>query len=84
MRNAGGPLVNAVAINIVYLLGGVIVVETVFAFPGIGQGLVQATGASDVFTVQAVAVLLGAMFIAVSLTADCLVTYLNPRLKAAP
>jgi peptide/nickel transport system permease protein len=83
MRNAGVPLVNAVAINIVYLLSGVIVVEWVFAFPGIGQGLVQATGTSDVFTVVAIAVLMGAMFIAVSLAADCVVAFLNPRLKAA-
>jgi peptide/nickel transport system permease protein len=83
MRNAGVPLVNAVAINIVYLLSGVIVVEWVFAFPGIGQGLVQATSTSDAFSVQAIAVLMGAMFIVVSLTADCVVAYLNPRLKAA-
>ena len=82
MRNAGVPLVNAVAINIVYLLSGVIVVEWVFAFPGIGQGLVQATSTSDAFSVQAIAVLMGAMFIVVSLTADCVVAYLNPRLKA--
>ena len=83
MRNAGVPLANAVAINIVYLLSGVIVVEWVFAFPGIGQGLVQATSTSDVFSVQAIAVLMGAMFIVVSLTADCVVAYLNPRLKAS-
>ena len=82
MRNAGGPLVNAVAINIAYLLSGVIVVEWVFAFPGIGQGLVQATSTSDAFSVQAIAVLMGAMFIAVSLAADGVVTYLNPRLRA--
>jgi peptide/nickel transport system permease protein len=82
MRNAGVPLVNAVAINIVYLLSGVIVVEWVFAFPGIGQALVQATSTSDVFTVVAIAVLLGAMFIVVSLAADCVVACLNPRLKA--
>ncbi len=83
MRNAGVPLVNAVAINIVYLLSGVIVVEWVFAFPGIGQGLVQATSTSDAFNVEAIALLMGAMFIGVSLAADLLVAYLNPRLKAA-
>jgi peptide/nickel transport system permease protein len=83
MRNAGVPLVNAVAINIVYLLSGVIVVEWVFAFPGIGQGLVQATSTSDAFNVEAIALLMGAMFIVVSLAADFLVAYLNPRLKAA-
>ena len=83
MRNAGIPLVNAVAVNIVYLLSGVIVVETVFAFPGIGAGLVQATSTSDAFNVQAIALLMGAMFIIVSLLADVAVAYLNPRLKAA-
>jgi peptide/nickel transport system permease protein len=83
MRNASVPLVNAVAINLVYLLSGVIVVENVFAFPGIGQLLVQAIGAGDTITVQAIALVMGAMFIAISLAADLLVVYFNPRLKAA-
>ena len=83
MRNAAVPLVNAVAINIVYLLSGVIVVENVFAFPGIGQLLVQAIGAGDTITVQAIALVMGAMFILISLAADVLVVYFNPRLKPA-
>lgn len=83
MRNAAVPLVNAVAINLVYLLSGVIVVENVFAFPGIGQALVQAIAQGDVLTVQAIALVMGAMFIAISLVADLLVVYFNPRLKAA-
>jgi peptide/nickel transport system permease protein len=83
MRNAAVPLVNAVAINIVYLLSGVIVVENVFAFPGIGQALVAAIGAGDVITVQAIALVMGAMFIAISLAADLLAVYFNPRLRTA-
>jgi peptide/nickel transport system permease protein len=83
MRNASVPLVNAVAVNVVYLLSGVIVVEWVFAFPGIGQGLVQATSTSDAFNVEAIALLSGAFFIAVSLAADIAVAFLNPRLKGA-
>jgi peptide/nickel transport system permease protein len=83
MRNASVPLVNAVAVNVVYLLSGVIVVEWVFAFPGLGQGLVQATSTSDAFNVMAIALLSGAFFIAVSLAADIAVAFLNPRLKAA-
>jgi peptide/nickel transport system permease protein len=82
MRNAGVPLVNAVAINIVYLLSGVIVVENVFAFPGIGQGIVQAIQTTDVYNVLAIAMLMGALFVAMSVVADVLVAYLNPRLKA--
>jgi peptide/nickel transport system permease protein len=83
MRNAAVPLVNAVAINIVYLLSGVIVVENVFAFPGIGQLLVQSIGAGDTTMVQSIALVMGAMFILISLAADFLVVYFNPRLKAA-
>ena len=84
MRNAAVPLVSAVAINIVYLLSGVIVVENVFAFPGIGQALVQAIGGGDVITVQAIAIDMGAMFIAISFAADLLAIYFNPRLRTAP
>ncbi|MDQ3858400.1 MAG: ABC transporter permease, partial [Actinomycetota bacterium] len=83
MRNAAVPLVNAVAINIVYLLSGVIVVENVFAFPGIGQLLVQAIASGDTTMVQSIALVMGAMFILISLAADFLVVYFNPRLKAA-
>ena len=82
-RNAAVPLVSAVSINIVYLLSSVIAVEWVFGFPGLGQGLVQATQTSDAFNVEAIAVLSGAVFIAVSIAADIAVAYLNPRLKAA-
>lgn len=83
MRNAAVPIVNAVALNLVYLLGGVIVVETVFAFPGMGQALVEAIGSGDVITVQAIGLLMGAMFIGISLVADLFVIYFNPRLKTA-
>ncbi len=82
MRNAGVPLINAVAVNIVYLLSGVIVVENVFAFPGIGQGLVQAIQTTDVYNVLAIAVMMGALFVIVSMVADICAAYLNPRLKA--
>jgi peptide/nickel transport system permease protein len=83
MRNAAVPMVNAVAINIVYLLSGVIVVENVFAFPGIGKALIDAIQNGDTIAVQAIALVMGAMFIVISLVADFLVVYFNPRLKAA-
>jgi peptide/nickel transport system permease protein len=83
MRNAGVPLINAVAVNIVYLLSGVIVVENVFAFPGIGQGLVQAIETTDVYNVLAIAMMMGALFVIVSVVADIVAAYLNPRLRAA-
>lgn len=81
MRSAAVPVVNAVAINIVYLLSGVIVVENLFAFPGIGQGLVQGIEQADTSTVLAITTVLGALFIALSFVADVLVVYFDPRLK---
>jgi peptide/nickel transport system permease protein len=83
MRNAAVPIVNAVAINLVYLIGGVIVVENVFSFPGIGQALIQAIGHGDAITVQAIALVFGGIFILISLFADMLVVYFNPRLRSA-
>ena len=82
MRNAATPIVNAAAINLVYLLSGVIVVENLFGFPGLGQALVSAVGNGDTITVQAIALVMGAMFIAISVVADLLAVFFNPRLKA--
>jgi peptide/nickel transport system permease protein len=83
MRNAAPAVVNAVAINAVYLIGGVIVVENLFSFPGLGQGLVQAINNSDVVTVEAIALLMGALFIAINLIADVFVIHFNPRLRGS-
>lgn len=83
MRNAAVPVVNAVAVNIVYLLGGVIIVENVFGFPGVGQLLVQAIGSGDALTVQAIALSLAGVFIGISLLADAFVLYFNPRLRTS-
>jgi len=83
MRNAATPIINAAALNLVYLLGGVIVVETLFGFPGLGQGLVAAVSNGDTITVQAIALILGAMFIAISMGADLLAVFLNPTLRGA-
>lgn len=84
MRNAAVPLLNVVALNIVYALGGVVVVENVFAFPGIGQALVSAIGSGDAVTVQAIVLIKGAMIIGLSWLTDLLAIYFNPRLRAAP
>jgi peptide/nickel transport system permease protein len=83
MRSASVPLVNAIALNIIYLMGGVVIVENVFAFPGLGRLLIQSIGQGDTNLALSITVLLGAVFIALGLVADVVVTYLNPRLKAA-
>jgi peptide/nickel transport system permease protein len=64
-------------------LSGVIVVENVFGFPGIGQLLVSAVAGGDTPTVEAVAVILAATFIGISLLVDLTSLYFNPRLRSA-
>lgn len=82
MPNAAAPIVNVVALNMMWLLGGVIIVEDVFAFPGLGQILLYYIRVGDLPSVQAIAMVTGAMFIAITLAADLLVVAWNPRLRA--
>lgn len=81
LRNASAPILNAIALNLIYLLGGVIVVENVFGFPGIGQALIQSVQRADVVTVQAISLVLGLIFVTTNLITDVLATYANPRLR---
>ncbi len=81
LPNTAGPLVNIVAINLVWLIGGVIVVENVFAFQGIGQRLVAAVSQGDMPTVQALAMVTGVLFLAISLTADAIVARVEARTR---
>ncbi len=82
LPNALGPAVNVTALNIAWLIGGIVVVETVFNFPGIGRLLIDAISVKDVPVVQAVALLLTALYILTNLLADIVVIVLNPRLRA--
>ncbi|HJW74120.1 MAG TPA: ABC transporter permease, partial [Thermoleophilia bacterium] len=81
MPNASGPIINVVALDLIWLVGGVIIVENVFGFPGLGSLLVQSIAGGDLIMVQAVAVLTGAMFICIGVAADLLVIAFNPRLR---
>jgi peptide/nickel transport system permease protein len=81
LPNASAPIVNAVALDMMWLVTGVILVENVFAFPGLGSLIVSAVQSGDIFTVQAVVMVTGALFICISLAADLLVVALTPRLR---
>ena len=83
LRNALAPTVQVVALTLQYLIGGIVIVETVFAFPGLGQGLVQAVVARDIPTVQGVALLLAATYIVVNVLADLVVILLVPKLRTS-
>lgn len=81
--NAAKPLVSVLAINLAELVAGVVVVETVFGFPGAGALLVSSVESQDIPTVQALVLLIGAMLIVFNLLADLALLWLNPRLRTA-
>lgn len=84
LRNALAPTVQVFALTIQYLIGGIVIVETVFAYPGLGQGLVQAVVARDIPTVQGVAMLLAGIYIVINIAADLIVVLLIPKLRTSP
>lgn len=84
LPNALGPTIQVTAFNIAWLIGGVIVTEAVFQFPGVGLALTSAVAARDQPTVEAIALLVTAVFVGANLAADMCVILLNPRLRRAP
>lgn len=81
LPSASAPLIQVFAVTVVFLAGGTIVVETVFQFPGLGSGLIEAVRNRDVFLVQALTLLLAAIYIVGNLIADVLVVLVTPRLR---
>lgn len=79
---ATGRVINVIALNLPELLAGVVVVESVFAFPGIGRALIEAITENDVAVVQAVALVIAAVYVIANFVADSLVVLSNPRLRA--
>ncbi|MBD3662627.1 ABC transporter permease subunit [Sulfitobacter aestuariivivens] len=79
--NAIAPIVNVVMINMAYLVVGVVVVEVVFAYPGMGQYLVDHVSKRDVPVVQACGLIFAAVYIGLNLIADVVSILANPRLR---
>lgn len=82
LPNALAPIINVVAVNLAYLVAGVVVVEVVFVYPGIGQLMVDAVSKRDVPVVQACGLIFGATYVLLNLLADLLAILSNPRLRA--
>jgi len=82
LPNALLPAINATALTVAWLVGGVVVVETVFNYPGVGRLLVGAVGDRDLPLVQALGLMGAALYIFINLLADLLTLVLNPRLRA--
>lgn len=83
LPNAIGPIVNVIAINLAYLVVGVVVVEVVFVYPGLGQVMVDSVSRRDVPVVQAVSLIFASVYILLNLTADIISMINNPRLMHA-
>ncbi|MTD25496.1 ABC transporter permease [Erwinia sorbitola] len=81
LRNVSVPLVTYLSVQFIYLIEGVIVVETLFAWPGIGHALVHAIFARDVPMIQGTALIMGLMFVLLNTLSDGLCYWLDPRRK---
>jgi len=81
LLNAVGPVVNVVALNLAYLIGGVTIVETVFSYPGLARLMVDAVSRRDMPLVQACAMIFCSAYILLILIADLLAIFANPRLR---
>jgi peptide/nickel transport system permease protein len=79
MPNSLGPTINLLAVNVGWLFGGTVVIESVFALPGIGQLLVRAVFARDYLVVQGVALVFACWSVLVNILADILTVAADPR-----
>ncbi|MCY4220677.1 MAG: ABC transporter permease [Thiotrichales bacterium] len=81
LPNALAPIINVVALNLAYLITGVVLVEIVFVYPGVGQLLVDSVTKRDFPVVQACCLVFAATYILLNLTADVGAILSNPRLR---
>lgn len=79
--NAIAPIVNVVMLNLAYLVVGVVVVEVIFVYPGMGQYLVDHVAKRDVPVVQACGLIFAAVYICLNIVADVVAIIANPRLR---
>jgi peptide/nickel transport system permease protein len=82
LPNALSPVINVVAINLGYLVSGVVLVEAIFSYPGLGRLLTDSVANRDIPLVQAVAMVFCVVYVLLNLIADILVMVTNPRLRA--
>jgi len=81
LPNALSPVINVIALNLAYLVVGVVIVEVVFVYPGLGQLMVDSVSKRDIPVVQACGLIFASVYIGLNLTADVLSILSNPRLR---
>jgi peptide/nickel transport system permease protein len=80
LPNAWAPIINVIVLNLAYLIVGVVIVEVVFVYPGLGRLIVDAVRTRDIPVVQACSLIFAGTYILLNLTADILSIVTNPRL----
>jgi peptide/nickel transport system permease protein len=83
LRNAWLPVVTIIGLEFGFLLGGVVVVETIFAWPGVGRLIFNAINQRDIPLVQAAVIVLAVVFVSLNLLVDILYARLDPRVRLA-
>lgn len=81
LPNAAAPIITVIALNLAYLVVGVVVIEAVFVYPGLGQLMVDAVSKRDVPVIQACGLVFALVFVLLNTLADVLVILVNPRLR---
>jgi peptide/nickel transport system permease protein len=81
LKNTGMTIATITGVQAVGLLGGTVVVETIFALPGLGSLIVNATATHDLPVVQGVVVVFTALIVAINLVIDLTYAALNPRVR---
>lgn len=79
LPNALVPMINVLTLNMGWLVGGIVVVEVLFQYPGIGKLLLESTQTRDIPMVQAAAMLVGTVYVTLNLVADIAIALLDPR-----
>ncbi|MES0070340.1 ABC transporter permease [Mesorhizobium sp. M0074] len=81
LKNAGAPILTAIGISFAYLIGGVVLTETVFNIPGIGRLIVDAINNRDYPIIQSVLILTSGLYVLINLTVDLAYTLIDPRIR---
>ena len=79
LPNAVPPTIQAIGLTMLYLAGGIVVVEVVFNYPGLGLALYEAVVQKDIPTVQAIVMLLAAFYVVVNIATDVIALLASPR-----
>lgn len=81
LKNAGAPILTAIGISLAYLIGGVVITETVFNIPGVGRLVVDAINNRDYPVIQGVLILVSGLYVLINLAVDLAYTLIDPRIR---